>query len=338
MGYWAEKLKVEKKIKILKRVGLGVLLLIFTGLCIFGFFVPPKSWKYYFGLPNIGKRAKDELRIHFLDVGQGDCTLIELPDGKTMLIDGGKDVAAEKSILRYLNALKIDTIDYLVVTHADEDHCGGLAEVLSWKKIVNAYLPLSSVEKDSAYATFYAAILKEDCARKYASRSEEFPVLDESCPYTLSFLYPYTLDVEELPNGEENTVEDENLRSSVLWLDYHGVSALFTGDAPIEIAEKLMRDDSFGFLVNRGVELSSTEILKVAHHGSADGTNAAFVEYLGVETAVISCGEENRYGHPAPAVTAILDNANVTTYRTDLHGHIVITISPDGSYKTEKIS
>ena len=140
MGYRAEKEKTERKKKLLKRVLLGILLLCIAGLSIFSAIVPPVTWKYYVNLPKIARRADGELRIHFIDVGQGDCTLVELPDGKTMLIDGGNSKkSTEKKVLRHLNALKINTIDYLIVTHADVDHCGGLNEVVKYKKVVNAY-------------------------------------------------------------------------------------------------------------------------------------------------------------------------------------------------------
>ena len=125
MGYRAEKMRVEKKLKLLKRILLGILLLIILALCIFSVIVPPASWKYYVGLPQVTSAQEGELRVHFLDVGQGDCTLVELPDGKVMLIDGGDGSgASNKNLLRHLNALKIEVIDYLIVTHTDADHCG----------------------------------------------------------------------------------------------------------------------------------------------------------------------------------------------------------------------
>ena len=112
MGYSAEKNKVEKKIRILKLVLLGILLVCILGLCIFSVFVPPNTWKYRVKQPNISARAEGEMRIHFLDVGQGDATLVELPDGKMMLIDGGDGSAkATKSMLRYLYALDIAYLD-----------------------------------------------------------------------------------------------------------------------------------------------------------------------------------------------------------------------------------
>ena len=106
MSYATEKEKIEAKIKIWKRILLGVLLFVLLGLCIFSAFVPANTWKYYVGLPKISRREAGQMRIHFLDVEQGDATLIELPDGKIMLIDGGNGTEkTAKKLLRYLNAL-----------------------------------------------------------------------------------------------------------------------------------------------------------------------------------------------------------------------------------------
>ena len=153
MGYRAEKLEIEGKIKVVKRVALGVVLVVLTGLCVFSAFMPADTWKHYVGKPEIDKRGEGELRIHFLDVGQGDSTLIELPDGKIVLIDGGNAQEENSTkILRYLNALKIDTIDHLVVSHADSDHCGGLKTVVENKKILTAYLPNTKPTVNAEYS------------------------------------------------------------------------------------------------------------------------------------------------------------------------------------------
>ena len=340
MGYREKKLIVENKYKILKRVLLGIFLLIFAGVAVFSVFVPPTTWKYYVALPEVSKCKAGEMRIHFLDVGQGDCSVVELPDGKVMMIDGGKDSpSTEKKILRYLNALKIETIDYLVVSHADEDHCGGLDAVLEYKKVLNAYLPPSSTENNSAYAEFYARLLKENCEWRYSSRAlKKLGNSESGYPYTLSFLYPYADDVDALTESETELDEkQENAYCSVLWLDYFGTSILFTGDAPKNTEEALMRDDKNGYFGNRGVDLASTEILKVAHHGSADSTSGEFLSYLGVETAVISCGAGNIYRHPTRAVLENLQSRNTRIYRTDTQGNIMITLSPDGTYAVTTI-
>ena len=338
MGYRIEKEKVEKKKKLLKRILLGVLLLIIVGVCIFAACVPPNTWKYYVALPDVGKRGQGEMRIHFVDVGQGDATIIELPDGKTMLIDGGNGSgSATKSVLRYLNALRIDTLDYLVITHADSDHCGGIDTILKYKKARVAYLPPTRPEKDAQYAQAYAAVLKKGCERVYSSRElADLGRTETAYPYTLTFLLPYAETVDGVIEGTLTDVSD-NECSSVIWLDYQGTSALFAADISSEQEQKLIRDDQLGFLANRGVELSSTEILKVGHHGSASSTSTAFLEYLGTKTASISCGETNAYGHPSKEVIARLDNADVSTYRTDLQGHTIVTISKNGAYKVKTL-
>ena len=325
MGYAAEKEKVEKKVKKWKHVLFFVAVGFIAALFVFSCFYPFASWKYYFSLPKVGKRQADELRIHFLDVGQGDSTIIELPDGKIMLIDGGNgSQETKKVILRYLNALKIDVIDYLVVTHADEDHCGGLDEVLTFKEVRKAFLPVRLPSESAEYGEFYAKLLEEDCAWEFSRREIDLSVSGES-GYTLKFLYPYTYDVEQEIEMETND------SSCVIWLDYQGASALFTGDAPFETEEKLMRDFRLG-LLPRDVSLSDTEILKVAHHGSRYSTSSKFIEFLGVETAVISCGENNPYKHPSDEVLENLQRSGASVYRTDESGSLIFTLSKTGEY------
>ena len=341
MGYRAEKQKTENKIKIFKRVLLGILLFLILGACIFSAFIPPNKWKYNVGLPKVGKRKTGEMRLHFIDVGQGDATLIELPDGKHVLIDGGGgSSAATKSLLRYLNALKITKIDYLVVSHADGDHCGGLKAVLSQVDVFNAYLPPSFGSEDIKYAEFYAELMKTDCEVVYSSRAiANIGSADNGVNggYTLSFLSPTSIMLEDIINGESE-LTDDNLLSSVIWLDYQGVSTLLMGDAPYKIEEELLSHDDLGVFEKRGVDLSSTEILKVSHHGSGNATSSEFLQYLNAKEGIISCGEGNTYGHPDPSVLTRLTSAGVNVYRTDQDGHICITVSQNGEYMVKKIS
>ncbi len=323
MGYQAEKQKIEEKIKRVKTIALCVSLAALLFLCVFSAFVPPDTWKYYVGKPRISARKDGELRIHFLDVGQGDCAIVELPDGKTALIDGGDGrESTEITVLRYLNALHIDTIDYLIVSHADSDHCGSLDKVVAHKRVLNAYLPTSEPEStNDEYAEFYALLLEEACEKQYAQRY----ISMGGEGYVFMMLYPY------LPDAD-STEADDNLSSSVLWLDYKGVSTLFTGDAPAQVEGSLVRDDGLGLFGVYGVELSDTEILKVAHHGSADATTFGFLEYLHTETAIVSCGKNNLYGHPTEEVCNNLQTVGAELYRTDERGTVVITVSADGKY------
>lgn len=326
MGFAAEKEKIEKRIAKYKRIAFSCVLAVFLAVCIFSAFVPPDTWKYGFGLPDVDKRQDGHMRVHFIDVGQGDCTLVELPDGKIMLIDGGNgDETNTTALMRYLRRLKIKTIDYLVVTHADSDHSGGLAEVVKRKKVARAFLPKCDVTENVAYATLYTQLTRENVLWSYASRSIDLSTSGEY-GYTLRCIYPYTLDVEE------NTATfNNNLSASAFWLDYQGVSILLMSDVPQTVEDKLVMDDTLGAI--SGVSLSATEILKVGHHGSADATGNNLLAHMPtLKHAIVSCGERNLYGHPDKEVCDRLSLANVTMHRTDLQGSIVVTIKANGEY------
>ncbi len=300
---------------------------ILVSVLLFSFFVPPESWKYYVSTPKVGKRKAGELRIHFIDVGQGDSTLIELPDGKVMLIDGGEE-DAKKNLLRYLNALEIEKIDYLLVTHTDGDHCGSLEEVFRYKKVVNAYMPLTFENTATEYAQTYEAAVREKC--KIFPPTRAVDLSSQTGNYTLRFLYPY----EEEHLGEGARTEEDP--SAVVWLDYMGTSALFGGDMSGEVERWLVSMDGLG-LLPENVALSSTEILKVAHHGSGSSTCSELLEYIHAKMAVISCGKDNPYKHPSGSTLERLAAYGVESYRTDMQGHILLTVAPTGEYRLRAV-
>ncbi len=329
MGYRAEKEKVEEKAKKLKRIALCVVAVITVALLIFASVFPPESWKFYFNTPKVGARKEGELRIHYISVGQGDGTLIELPDGKIMLIDGGNNTSyAKTNLLRYLNALDVDEIDYLVVTHTDGDHCGALDEVFRYKKVKKVYLPCSYAVDKPQFAEVYDLAVEKECAIVTSSRSIVLDNTEGQTPYALSFLYPY---------AEEARGEKTEEPSAVVWLDYFGTSAIFCGDNESAVEKLLIEDSQMGLLSARAVDLSSTEILKVAHHGSDTSSCAEFLKYLQVKTAVISCGKDNEYGHPHREVLRRLSEVGAEVYRTDERGHVVITANMNGKYSVRTI-
>ena len=327
MGYRERKNASEKKWRALKLTVLCFVVLLLTGLCVFSAFCPPSTWKYYVKKTEVPKRQDGELRIHMLDVGQAECILLEFPDDKTVLIDGGDGrEKTNKTILRYLNALDIDAIDCLLITHQDADHCGGIATIVNNKTVKTAYLPFAEPTENTSYAKAYSVLLEEGCPLVYASYGQRLG--NENVPYTFTCLYPNTELVEE------STQKDI---SSVYWLDYYGVSALFTGDGDLITEEKLIFGEQTKEYFKIGVELSSTEILKVGHHGSETSTSAEFLSLLGVKTALISCGENNLHGHPSKTTLNRLLSVGATTYRTDTQGHILVTIFPTGEYEVETI-
>lgn len=326
MGYRAEKERKERERKKLRAVLLVLFLIAAAGLTLVNYFTPIESWKYYFALPEISARAEGELRVHFLDVGQADSTLIEFPDGQTMLIDGG-DVDGDKAILRYLNALKIERLDYILLTHTDSDHCGSLATVMEYKEVGRVFLPFAQGDETekAAFQEFVEVLEKNDVESEIAKRYTSVESSDERYPYTFCILFPYSSS-----SGGNGDFYDNQL-STIAWLDYQGVSALFCGDTSASVLSKLVVEDELGAFSLKNVDLASTEILKVPHHGSQTAVNSAILEYLNVQTAVISCGKNNYYGHPSGETLAALSALEIETYRTDWRGNILLTVQADGT-------
>lgn len=317
MNYAKERDIANKKKLKAKIIAFIIVAVFLFAVSVFSWFVPMETWKYYVSLPNIPKRADGSLRIHYIDVGQGDATLVEFPDGKTLLIDGGDDLQSHKTtLIRYMNALKVDAIDYLVVTHADADHVGGLDSVIRYKDIKTAFLP-ERVEDSAQYDEVEKSLSKQNCEVKKTERTRL-----ENGAYTLSILYPYH-------DSASTEVQDDNELSAIVWLEYQGVGALFMGDAPNAVEDVLVDEDKRGLLREFVSSLRGTEILKVAHHGAGSSTGESFMEYLQTKTAVISCGKNNAYGHPADKTLQTLADREISVYRTDEQGHIVVTIEKD---------
>ena len=340
MSYATEKGKVNTTRKKFKRILFILALVLIIFFSAFSLSYKASSWKYYLALPSITARGEGELRVHFIDVGQGDATLVELPDGKVMLIDGGNGTGnSNKSLLRHLNALGIDTIDYLFLTHADIDHYGGLTTVLEEKEVLRVFLPLETETPTASYEKFYVAVMEEGCPYSYACPpNSEHPemrlsVNEGDTQYTLVVLYPYIQTVD----SKEKVAKDDNASSVVIWLDYQGTSILFTGDAPSATETLLMRDDRLGLHTRYGVDIKNTEILKTAHHGSDDSTSEAFLEYINCKTAVVSCGEDNAYQHPSKKTLERLENEQVELFRTDKDGSVIVTATKAGNYSVHTL-
>ncbi len=331
MGYAAEKKKAEGKWRRFKIILFAVCLCLVLALAIVAIVIPPSSWKYRVSLPDIDERKTGEMRIHFLDVGQGDATIVELPDGKIALIDGGTaNEHSEKALMRYLYALKIDTVHYLFLTHADEDHCGGLDTVLKYMQVERAYIPLASATVNTEYGQFYAQLIKEEGCEISELKNDTQIVGDG---YVLACLYPSVYDVETAKASGTTFDENTNDYSAVLWLEYEGVSTLLMGDLPADKESVLIEGSEAGIV---RADLMGTDVLHVGHHGSKNATSAVFLSFIQAEVAVISCGE-NEYGHPSEETLSRLQAAGVATYRTDTQGSIVVRVQTGGSYSVANL-
>ena len=340
MEYREQVAKRKKWKKVASLIG-AVALIAFV---IVSFLVPPDTWKYRVGKPKIPNRGEGELRVHFLAVGQGDCTVIELPDGKTMVIDGG-DGADEHTryILRYLYALGVKSPDYLVATHTDGDHTGGLAEMVSVKGAGEIFMPYVTYEAGSAFDEFSVAAKKKGISYTFSHRGISLSSREGEFPYELCFLSPLSKDT---PDGEYETANEKkgedsavNDTSAVIYLDYFGSDALFCGDITAEKERAILREARAGLIKCDGKEisLSDVEILKAAHHGSAGSSGEEFIRGIGVRDAVISVGKNNAYSHPSTDVLGRFERNGVKVHRTDYDGTIIATLKPNGTYSIENL-
>jgi len=239
--------------------------------------------------------SKSGLEVHFIDVGQADAALV-FCDGDTMLIDGGNSDDS-RLIYTYLKKHDVTNLDYIVATHAHEDHVGGLSGALDFATAEVALCPVTEYES-KAFSNFVKGLKQQGL---------EITIPEAGDSFTLGSAKVNVLAC--------NAAEDPNNSSIVLKLIYGDTSFLFTADAEYE-SEMAMLD--------AGYDLSST-VLKVGHHGSYTSTSYRFLNEVDPQYAVISCGKDNDYGYPHDEVISRLENADITYYRTDLIGDIICT-------------
>ena len=233
------------------------------------------------------------LHIYYLDVGQADSTFILLPNGENMLIDAGtKDNG--KDIVNVLDTLGVNNIDYLVGTHPHTDHIGGMQQVIENFDIGKIYMPKAS-SNTATYKNLLQSIKKNGYTITTAKAGVEI-LYDDSLSATIV-----------APNS--STYDDLNNYSAIIKLTYGLISFIFAADA-----EKLSEDE-----IRTNIKC---DVLKVGHHGSSTSTSKNFLKKTEPEYAIISCGANNDYGHPHKEVIQRLNNAGISTYRTDLNGTI----------------
>ena len=255
--------------------------------------------------------AEKEFKVYFLNVGQGDSSLI-VCDGHYMLIDGGPGSQSD-TVYSFLSSRQINHLDYIVATHPDEDHIGGLSGALNAVTVDKA---LSSVEEDDS-ESFKSFV-------KYLD-SQKVNIAVPSAGDTFSL---GSASVTVL--GPVKPGDNDNNNSLVLRVVHGKNSFLFTGDAEAAEENGIMKSDA---------EIQST-VLKVGHHGSSASNGAEWLKAVSPSVAVISCGKDNEYGHPAADVLENLKKSGVTVYRTDLQGFLKVNEEEDGhlSFRVEKNS
>ena len=240
--------------------------------------------------------AIEELKVHFIDVGQGDSILIDL--GSTeILIDGG---GRSPGIVPYLRSYVDGAIEIMVATHPHADHIGGLIEVLAAFE-VNEIWHNGDTATSKTYSEFINRVVSEG-AEIHIAKLHDTLKLDE-----LSLFVHHPASLEGSTNNN----------SIVLHLAFGEIDFLFTGDAEQEAEGQMMMLSS--------VKIPEVEILKVGHHGSKTASSSDFLSITSPEIAIYMAGDGNRYGHPHQEAITALTNVGAKILGTDTSGTIVIT-------------
>ncbi len=243
----------------------------------------------------IVKEGDDELKIHYIDVGQGDSTLIQL-DNRAMLIDAG-NASDGPEIVDYIKSQGINSLDYVIFTHPHADHIGGATDIVESFDIGKIIMPKVS-HNTKTFESLLKAIKGKGMKITPPKPGETYE-LDEA---TFQILAPNSDDYKDL-----------NDYSVVIRLVFGDTSFMFTGDA-----EAITENE----ILSTGFDIRS-DILQVGHHGSDTSTTGEFLNEISPSYAIISCGRNNRYGHPDQSVLDRLARYGVELYRTDHDGTIV---------------
>ena len=242
----------------------------------------------------ISKDAK--LKVHFIDVGQGDSEFIELPNGQTMLIDAGIPEQGT-NVVNYIKSLNHRKIDYLIATHPHADHIGGMTAVVNNFDIGKIYMP-----KKSTNTKVYEELLT-------AIKNKKLKV--NTAKAGINILKTGNLNIDILA-PVNITGNDLNQYSAVIKVTYGTNKFLFMGDAGKPSEEQITAD-------------VSADVLKVGHHGSSTASGQSFLNKVHPKYAVIEVGKGNSYGLPTAETLSKLQKIGATIYRTDQNGTIIFT-------------
>ncbi len=248
----------------------------------------------YEAKPQYYRDYSPKLSVTFLNVGQGDCTLIVLPNGKTILIDGGPHEAGE-AVVRKLEEKRIGGIDLVVSTHPDIDHIGGLITVLQQVPI-RMVLDSGKRYNSYTYLEYIRTIRKRNIPFIFAKEGQYLPI-------------DPTVAIQVLNNGKAK--EQNNEASIVLKMRYKHADFLLMGDADTATEELIIKKYDV-----------HADVLKVGHHGSYTSTSKSFLHSVHPQFAVISYQKHNPYGHPHQVVRKRLRKYGIRIFSTAKHGDV----------------
>ena len=262
---------------------------------------------------NYNTLEKDILQIKFIDVGQGDCTLL-INEGKTLMIDTGGSTSpsydvGENIVHKYLLYKGINKIDYLMLSHFDADHCQGAIFLLKNMKIKNLIISIQP-ENSEFYEEITNICRQKNTNIMYVKKGNKFKIAN----LAIKILHPNNNFIAE------NTLNNNAL---VCKINYYNFKMLFTGDIE-KIAENQLLDEEL-----------LADLLKVGHHGSKTSTTQEFLNKVNPQIALIGVGENNKFGHPNDDVIKRLQEKGIKIFRTDLNGEINININKNGKVNTK---
>ncbi len=252
-----------------------------------------------------------KLRIFFIDVGQGDSTLIITPDKKTVLIDGGGSDSfdvGEKVLLPYLLDRRILKIDYVLISHFDTDHCGGILTIMEKVKVKNIIIS-EQAEHSENYERFKKLMIHKKIRLIEVKKGDKIKIGRYS---EFKILFPTSRLLSENPLNNNSIVAQFN---------YNNFKMLFTGDIEKLAEQQILKAEK--------AEIGA-DILKVAHHGSKTSSIPEFIKAVKPKIALIGVGKNNTFGHPNQQTIKNLENIKCRIYRTDLQGEIIIKIDQKG--------
>ena len=236
--------------------------------------------------------------IHYIDVGQGDCILVQV-NNKNLLIDSGPSSSKNK-LIKYLKKFNISKLDYVIATHPHEDHIGNMSTIINSFNIVNFYAP-KIYDNSKAF---------EDMI--YSLKNKHLKIL------------PIIRGTDSIDLGDNINVsifspindfyDNLNNYSTVFKIKYGSTSFLFTGDAEKEVEQDIL---------NHNDDISA-DVIKIGHHGSTTSTSSNFLKAVNPSTAIISVGKNNIYGHPNKDTLDLLIQNKLSLYRTDINKNILL--------------
>ncbi len=308
--------KQKKKLPVRKLIFAGAAVFVVILLALLELLLPFDALLPGLAIPP----REDAVRLHFVDVGQGDCIIVEFPEGDILVVDGGSGgFRSENHLIRYIKGLHPTSVS-VMATHSDADHCAGLTYVLRAFDVERCYMPLIPADTEE-YRDFAGEAEAEGCEVLPFTR---YDVIARDGGYLTCIS----------PRSQEDSDNDD--ASTVLYLSFGGVRALLCGDISAQREELLAREYALPLgdgenVLGRGeypVRLEDIDLVKAAHHGSANSSSEEWLSLLRPRTLIVTCGRGNSYRHPAEDALARFRAASPAgeIYRTDELGDIIFTM------------